>query len=155
MLATRWARPLAPGILFINVYVPLHSGVTPTDLDQFRDMIESLRNSFQGDSLVLGGDFNFDPWRFEERRASRQQQTPLVRHLVALVQTTTYNLLRFPADRVPTFTENLVSSTIDHWFTSSSVRVRSCDTIRDILRQHIPLRLHAQVELQAPSGLVP
>jgi hypothetical protein len=51
LLVSRWARPLLPGVLFVNVYVPLHSGVTNADLDLLRETLRDLENAFPGNRL--------------------------------------------------------------------------------------------------------
>jgi hypothetical protein len=105
--------------------------------------------------VVMGGDFNFDPWRFTERSTSGPTPPQLVRHLAALLNRSTADLVRSPANRTPTFSENSVTSTIDHWFTSRGVSLLRCDTLSDISRQHIPLRIGIHLQMSASEGLQP
>jgi hypothetical protein len=41
--------------LFLNVYIPLHSGIGPEDLDEFKESLRSLRDSYPGDVICMGG----------------------------------------------------------------------------------------------------
>ncbi len=155
IIATRWARPLCPGFIFVNVYIPLHSGVTAEDLDEFKEAIRSLRDTYPGDLVCLGGDLNFDPWRFEERQALGQSQSASTRHLSGILEHLLVDLTRYPRSRVPTFSENGVSSTIDHWVVSSSIAVSDCRPISDISRQHAPLWIRLSLPMPQASNLDP
>jgi hypothetical protein len=97
ILVTRWAKPMSPGLLFINVYIPLHSGVTNEDLDKLRTTVHGLQRSYPGDLIIMGGDFNLDPWRCQDRRAERVPMTPQTRHLEALVESLSRIFNRFPS----------------------------------------------------------
>ncbi len=139
----------------MNVYIPLHSGISNDDLDEFTEAIRSLRDSYPGDSICMGGDFNFDPWRYEIRCASGISQSALTHYLRRILSILTPDLLRYPVSRVPTFSENAVTSTIDHWYISSSVSVLNCAPISDISRQHAPLRIHLSIAVPPPTSLIP
>ncbi len=87
MVVSRWAAMQQPGLTFINVYLPVHTGgqdntrklVSQTDLNVFRDFVLDLISSNPGDSFLMGGDMNYDPWRNEESRRSRIPIPPLQR----------------------------------------------------------------------------
>ncbi len=155
IVVTRWAKPFSAGSLFVNVYIPLHSGISNEDLDEFTEAIRSLRDSFPGDVICMGGDFNFDPWRFETRRTSGISQSALTHHLHRVLMSSTSDLSRYPISRVPTFSENAVTSTIDHWFVSASINVVDCAPIPDISRQHAPLRIQLSLPVPPPTCLIP
>jgi hypothetical protein len=155
IVATRWAKPFSVGTLFVNIYIPLHSGISNDDLDEFTKAIRSLRDSFPGDAICMGGDFNYDPWHYENGRTSGISQSALTHYLHNVLTASTPDLFRFPISRVPTFSENAVTSTIDHWFLSASVSVLSCDTLPDISRQHTPLRLQFSLPVPPPTSLIP
>ncbi len=77
---SRWSRPLQPGAIFVNTYLPIHSdGITRTEVIAFRDFILDLMTSNPGDAFLLGGDLNFDPWRNEEHRSIGYPIPPLQR----------------------------------------------------------------------------
>jgi hypothetical protein len=101
----------------------------------------------------MGGDFNFDPWRFEERRAAGLSQSVLTQHLEHLLSSVTADLVRFPANRLPTFSENGVLSTIDHWFVSSAILVSDCRPLRDFSRQHAPLSVSLNFQIPPTANL--
>ncbi len=87
VVASRWAAAQQPGLTFINVYLPVHTRgketnrklVAQTDLNIFRDFVIDLVSSNPGDSFLMGGDMNFDPWRSEEARLNRISIPPLQR----------------------------------------------------------------------------
>jgi exonuclease III len=87
VVVSRWAASQQPGLTFINVYLPVHTRergvnrklVAQTDLNIFRDFINDLISSNPGDSFLMGGDMNFDPWRSEEARLNRISIPPLQR----------------------------------------------------------------------------
>ncbi len=87
IVASRWAATQQPGLTFINVYLPVHTRgqdntrklVSQTDLNVFRDFVLDLISSFPGDSFLMGGDMNYDPWRNEESRRNRIPIPPLQR----------------------------------------------------------------------------
>ncbi len=93
VVASRWAPSQQPGLTFVNVYLPVHTGgkdttrklVAQSDLNIFRDFILDLVSSNPGDSFLLGGDMNFDPWRNEEFRRSRIPIPPLQRCVGLLI----------------------------------------------------------------------
>jgi hypothetical protein len=116
ILVTRWAKPLLPGLLFINVYVPLHSGATNDDLNHLPNTVRELQRSYPGDTIVMGGDFNLDPWRCQERRAAQVPMTPQTRYLESLIAVLSNSFNRFPCHRAATYAENRGSSSLDHWF---------------------------------------
>jgi exonuclease III len=91
VVASRWAAAQQPGLTFINVYLPVHTRgkdtnrklVAQTDLNVFRDFVADLISSNPGDSFLMGGDMNFDPWRSELARINRIPIPPLQRCVYA------------------------------------------------------------------------
>ncbi len=153
-MATRWAKPFSVGTLFVNVYIPLHSGISTDDLDNFKEALRSRRDSYPGDSICMGGDFNFDPWRYELRWTTGVSQPAQTLSLNRILSSISTDLSRFPTTRVTTFSENLGSSSIDHWFVSSSLTVLSCCPIPDISRQHSPLCIQVSLSTPPPTNLI-
>jgi endonuclease/exonuclease/phosphatase (EEP) superfamily protein YafD len=67
----RWSKPSDQGILFVNVYLAVHTaGFDVSDARLAVTFLTSLRSDFPGDSVILGGDLNYDPWRTQEQRNS-------------------------------------------------------------------------------------
>ncbi len=89
VVVTRWAAAQQPGLTFINVYLPIHTKgkdisrklVGQSDLNIFREFVTDLISSNPGDSFLLGGDMNYDPWRNEEMRRTRNA-IPLLQRCV-------------------------------------------------------------------------
>lgn len=62
LLLTRWVpEGWSSGFLFLNVYFPRYSGdFVNSDADFLFEAISDLRADFPGDTMIIGGDFNFD-----------------------------------------------------------------------------------------------
>jgi exonuclease III len=79
-IVSRWGRTHSRGILFVNTYLPLHTARTSeADLLLFETLVHDLRCQFPADVVILGGDFNFDPWRTQIHRAAGIALTPMTR----------------------------------------------------------------------------
>ncbi len=80
---TRWRSPSDRGILFVNIYVAVHTrGFDATDTSTALDFLASLRADYPADNLLMGGDFNADPWRLLEQRSAGQQISHKARYLI-------------------------------------------------------------------------
>ncbi len=149
-----WLLVSRCGVLFINVYVPLHSKPLPSELDFLRDTILDLQSCFPGDIIIMGGDFNHDPWRNTERRARGQTLSPLVRHLESVIEDLSPELIRLPTTRAFTFADADSRSSLDHWFVShTAVQVVDCEAVDDSTCQHLPLRLLVRLDRPVSDGL--
>jgi hypothetical protein len=63
-LAVRWERVTARSVIFVNVYVAMHTqGVDHVDLDIFTNYINELRAERGEDELIVLGDLNADRFR--------------------------------------------------------------------------------------------
>ena len=61
ILISRWDRENSTGLIFLNVYVPVHTrGFTPSEVSLLTSTFEDLVLRFPGDKFVMGGDFNLD-----------------------------------------------------------------------------------------------
>ncbi len=79
---TRWRRPSDRGILFVNAYVAVHTtGFEVADVRSAISYLETIQADFPSDSLILGGDLNYDPWRTVEHRAAKIQIPQKTRYL--------------------------------------------------------------------------
>ncbi len=79
----RWARPSGLGVIFLNVYVPVHTrGTTVTDIGHLATLFEDLAVSFPGDVILCGGDLNVDRWRLAEQVADGRPPSSLVRYFL-------------------------------------------------------------------------
>jgi exonuclease III len=68
----RWRSSSDRGILFINVYFAVHTtGFDASDARLAISFLTTLRSDYPGDSMFLGGDLNYDPWRTQEQRNSK------------------------------------------------------------------------------------
>ncbi len=68
---TRWRTESDRGILFINIYVAVHTaGFTVSDTRAALDFFDSLRADFPADCVLMGGDMNADSWRLVDQRNS-------------------------------------------------------------------------------------
>jgi hypothetical protein len=77
----RWVRPSGLGVIFLNVYIPIHSaGTTPFDVSILAKLFEDFSLSFPGDVIVCGGDFNVDRWRLAGRVAVHRPPTAAARY---------------------------------------------------------------------------
>jgi hypothetical protein len=80
VLVSRWGVAQGRGIIFVNTYMPIHSGgVQEMDLQNYDTLISDLRLQYPADTLIMGGDFNFDPWRCSDFQSLGITVPPLVR----------------------------------------------------------------------------
>jgi hypothetical protein len=103
----------------------------------------------------MGGDFNLDPWRCSERRASSIYLTPQTRHLEQIFSELATTFVRHPSQRTYTFSSPTTTSTLDHWFVSPSIQVSSCQPVDISNCQHLPLLITLDLPLGNSSGLSP
>ncbi len=79
----------------------------------------------------------------------------MTRHLHGILEHLLVDLTRYPRSRIPTFSENGVSCTIDHWVISSSIAVLDCRPISDISRQDAPLSISLSLPMPQATNLDP
>jgi exonuclease III len=78
---TRWRRPSDKGLLIINVYFAVYTdGFQQADSRTAIDFLTTLRSDYPGDGVIMGGDFNYDPWRTDEHRVARIPITSKTRY---------------------------------------------------------------------------
>ncbi len=80
ILTFRWGTVQNPGILFVNVYLPVHTAtVSVAEIEQLDSLVSDLRSQFPADTVIMGGDFNYDPWRAAAQQAQGISRPPLIR----------------------------------------------------------------------------
>jgi exonuclease III len=60
LLISRWQPGSEPGLVVLNVYIPVHTaGMTAIDASILRETLVELVSVYPGDSFIVAGDFNF------------------------------------------------------------------------------------------------
>jgi exonuclease III len=71
MVVSRWSQESDRGVVFVNIYLPVHSdGFGSNEVQSALAFLNSLRSDYPADGFILGGDFNVDRWRTSEQRSS-------------------------------------------------------------------------------------
>jgi hypothetical protein len=114
-LVVRWSPDSGPGLVFVNVYVAIHTrGTLASDVEEFGVMLADLRASFGADEFIIAGD-----WNVNKFRRPRPVDTLERRMLSIMTDLENDSFRTVPATAVVTFADSF--TTLDYCVVSPGV----------------------------------